>query len=723
MLEPPNDGGLSGRPTKRIRRPRQHISCIPCRERKIKCDRNVPNCATCVRRGVVDQCRWGDDRDGDISDSLRSYNSEPFVENVTIHAPNRTMNGRTDVVESGHRERPPSRPSPLQHPGQEFRSSPPNVDDKKSNTRLAELYSLRFSRWKQLLLCRAHLIPHRPAMSNIVSYYMQELEPLLNCVNGDILVDQFESMWNNLGVVYRNESAVDSDGDALTHSGPLAFQDFWTNMKNYGLLALALSIVYVAYDSLSLDQIHAMDLLGDCNSRDDVTQVLERIYTASEYFLHESQYEDHATLWSLQAILLQQRRHYRMGYFSTATVWHARAVRIGYMLGLSRLGSTKNDLVRFRQKDSKLGPDTGVFIQNLPMFHCFELGNMPMRELARKVWTALVAQDWFVSLQLDLCYLIPEEINNTSPPASLEDSEVEALATLPMDVICDQDRISPSVYLRFRLEVSRCSRLLSQICSKSFVQEATPIPPMEEVFKVENILNNISSKLPDYFRMDGDTERSLPMQLIHAKCPYLTVQRLFLHENIQHVTLRLHSLYFKKGLVDKTHRKSVDACIQAAKEMVQIWEVLQSTMNSNRDVPYLKWHLLIAASVFTSVVASKIAHPDMESLHGIDLGQQQEALEKAVYFLEEIRPENSLGTTGLSNTISRLSQYCRRRKGKTHSGQDKMMYPNRDTSQNPLIPDLNLLLPMNSLTESGNDVNNFWDINTLASDFSPWSSF
>lgn len=52
-----------------------------------------------------------------------------------------------------------------------------------------------------------------------------------------------------------------------------------------------------------------------------------------------------------------------------------------------------------------------------------------------------------------------------------------------------------------------------------------------------------------------------------------------------------------------------------------------------------------------------------------------------------------------------------------------MMYPNRDTTQNPLIPDLNLLLPMNSLTESGNDVNNFWDINTLASDFSPWSSF
>ena len=101
MLEPPNDGGLSGRPTKRIRRPRQHISCIPCRERKIKCDRNVPNCATCVRRGVVDQCRWGDDRDGDISDSLRSYNSEPLVENVTIHAPKRTMNGRADVVESG----------------------------------------------------------------------------------------------------------------------------------------------------------------------------------------------------------------------------------------------------------------------------------------------------------------------------------------------------------------------------------------------------------------------------------------------------------------------------------------------------------------------------------------------------------------------------------------------------------------------------------------------
>lgn len=627
-----------------------------------------------------------------------------------------------DAGVSGPRERPPSRPSPVPHPSQGFRSSP-HANEKKSNMRLAELYSLKFSLWKQLLLCRVHLIPNRLAMSNIVSYYMQELEPLLNCVNGAILEDQFESMWNNLEVVYRSENARDSNAGVLTESGPLAFQEFWANMKNYGLLALALSILYVSYDSQSLDQIHAMNLLGDCNSQDDVTQVLERVYAASEYFLHESQYEDHATLWSLQAILLQQRRHYRMGYFSAATVWHARAVRIGHMLGLSRLGSTKNDLVRFRERSSKLGPDTEVFIQNLPMFHCFELGNMPMRELARKVWTALVAQDWFVSLQLDLCYLIPEEINNTSPPASLEDSEVEALATLPMDVICDQERITPNVYLRFRLEVSRCCRLISQTCSKSFVQEATPIPPMEDVLKIESNLETISSTLPDYFRMDGNVERSLPVQFIHAKCPYLTVQRLFLHENIQHATLRLHSLYFKKGLFDKAYRKSVDACIRAAKETVHVWEVLQSTMSSNRDVPYLKWHLLIAASVFTYVVGNKIAWPDMESLNDIDLGSQQEALEKAVYFLEQIRPEKSLGATGLAHITSRLSQYCRRRKGKAQSSQNNTISNNGGASQDSVIPDLNLLLPMNSLTETGTDANAFWDINTLASDFSPWSSF
>jgi hypothetical protein len=47
------------------RRRRHPLSCVPCKDRKIKCDRNVPNCSSCVVRGIQRQCRWGDERDYD----------------------------------------------------------------------------------------------------------------------------------------------------------------------------------------------------------------------------------------------------------------------------------------------------------------------------------------------------------------------------------------------------------------------------------------------------------------------------------------------------------------------------------------------------------------------------------------------------------------------------------------------------------------------------------
>lgn len=54
---------MNSQSTKVKRRKRAVLSCTECKQRKIKCDRNVPNCGSCVRRGVAHLCRWGDERD------------------------------------------------------------------------------------------------------------------------------------------------------------------------------------------------------------------------------------------------------------------------------------------------------------------------------------------------------------------------------------------------------------------------------------------------------------------------------------------------------------------------------------------------------------------------------------------------------------------------------------------------------------------------------------
>lgn len=54
---------INSQSSKVKRRKRAVLSCTECKQRKIKCDRNVPNCGSCVRRGVAHLCRWGDERD------------------------------------------------------------------------------------------------------------------------------------------------------------------------------------------------------------------------------------------------------------------------------------------------------------------------------------------------------------------------------------------------------------------------------------------------------------------------------------------------------------------------------------------------------------------------------------------------------------------------------------------------------------------------------------
>ncbi|PWN52454.1 hypothetical protein IE53DRAFT_281451 [Violaceomyces palustris] len=63
IQEKDQNGSKEGASGRTKRRKRAILSCTECKQRKIKCDRNVPNCSSCVRRGVAHLCKWGDERD------------------------------------------------------------------------------------------------------------------------------------------------------------------------------------------------------------------------------------------------------------------------------------------------------------------------------------------------------------------------------------------------------------------------------------------------------------------------------------------------------------------------------------------------------------------------------------------------------------------------------------------------------------------------------------
>ena len=524
---------------------------------------------------------------------------------------------------------------------------------------LSELWLKNKHQWRTALIIDLSLMPDRSTMRSIFAYYINEIEPTLNLINGIILGSQLDELFDNIESLYgMNTDGLDQDHLA-DHASAGLCQSFWSNFENYGLISLSFSILYLAYDTIPLAELHSMGLLLDCNVLHDVVRNLEKIYSISEYFLRQSKFEENGTLWVLKSMMIQQRRHYRMNRPLLAATWHSMAVRIARNMGLSRLGDTLEDLERFRDGTHSDNQVPKLFLQGLGAFRQFREGDMAQRELARKIWNAIVIQDWFVSVQIDLNYSISEEMNQTCPPALLDDKEVCSLATLPLETLKDSDRISQNNFLRIKLEIGRTSRLLSEACSKSLAATGSLMPPFETVLMINRMLGDIQASLPSYFHLHCSRQHIFTDQQLHSMYPYLNIQRLFVHETLHHQLLRLHTIYLINGLFNKDYRLSVHACIESAKVIVFVWEELQRLSNPNQHAPQLKWHLLLSGAVLAYIVSAKIAKPFSEALVNLPLEIIQEELEKVVSLLEKIRPGKNLGPYGLSFPITSLQQFCR----------------------------------------------------------------
>jgi len=73
-------------------RNRDPISCQPCRNRKVACDREEP-CGSCVKHKMVDKCLYR-------KPDLPSPDSEPQKPSTTTNRPSGQRNGRDANVES-----------------------------------------------------------------------------------------------------------------------------------------------------------------------------------------------------------------------------------------------------------------------------------------------------------------------------------------------------------------------------------------------------------------------------------------------------------------------------------------------------------------------------------------------------------------------------------------------------------------------------------------------
>ncbi|WFC96496.1 hypothetical protein MBRA1_003157 [Malassezia brasiliensis] len=625
----------------KVRRVRKHVSCIECRARKIKCDRNVPNCSSCVQRGLRDHCRWGDERDG----QLPPKHEHESLQNATVY----------DVLAES--DAPPM-------PMDVRRRTPLPAAIETRATPLAQLYKADREAWERAMAPYFAQLPAPHHMDHLVQFYLRELEPIISCMNAVLF-------WNEYGMLRANlapsaeaatpahditERIIGSLGGASPRADPRASSAFWTRPESYALLGLLFVVLHTACDTMPPETLIARRVLPHGDTPDALAVALDRLHAASVHFVHESDAHDYPTLWTLQSIILLQRKALLAMRIPESAIWMSMALRLAQLMGLNRLGSAADDVARLQRNEPSVQPADRDILQRMPWLREFAEDDLPRRELGRKVWATLVMIDWLKSMHIDYTYMVPDEMNCTAPPAALTDDEVVRIASLPKAILRDPNRVSPSVFGRVMLELSRCVRQVSTLLMGRMSRHLSLMLDYADAMRVDRQINEVLARLPPYFRFDGIAEISDEVRAAHAQHPYLALQRLFLQEQIHFRLLCLHSPYLPLALRDAQYRRSLTACIEGARVTVAVWEELQRTENPNQQMHYMKWHLLSAAVVLDRVIGS-MHHTDT-SPPPSDYARLKTTLRKAVHFLESHNILTSIERVRGYQALGSLRQFC-----------------------------------------------------------------
>lgn len=530
---------------------RVNLSCLPCRSRKIKCDRNVPNCSSCVRRGIQHKCRWGDERDEIISRSGKSNNGD-LVEGVV----NEVMR-RLDQKNSTERETYSIASATLSpclgqgdHPG--------------SRT------------WSQHI----QWLPSRAECVDRVLYYTRHINPFINVVNSHQLLSQLDSFFLEGG---SNATGV-----------------IWRERKKWGLASLIFAILQLVHDhtadpSDSTTKFHDAALYFMLNSDhmyDPTLWILQSMAVLREHLLHKVPFRA-VIMWHSIAIRLAQS----MGLHRLGSV-----VQDVHLL---QSEPSDEDLDGPHSHSSLVQVCQNIRYGFLWGQH-FSEGDLVSREIGRKVWHNLLGFDWLASNHANHTYVISDGSTFTAPPASLDDDEVLQLNARDPDVmdrLLDSQRPSEASYLRAMTSHAHSTRRLVDLENENRVLQGKSRLDQDTIISLDREYRSVLAALPEYFILDGVTELQSHVQQIHREKSYLTVQRFVLYQWVHYQLMVIHSPYLIPGLRGTSLRHHSDESIRSARFIIKMYRKIHSM-----DAPIEQQFALLAQVLFAALVLHFAIH-------------------------------------------------------------------------------------------------------------------
>jgi hypothetical protein len=195
------------------RRPRQPINCAPCRQSKLKCDRQQP-CASCSRRNCIDSCTYrstqrntrrnppeSTDHDGiarsspSRQGSAPTITSDPSPQNLQPFIPNLLQPSLTSDVQQHQNDTHTQWDALLQRPIDQMGQSEMNTDDPfthPGNFCFPFPFGPKVSQQELLAI-----LPPKNCCDYLITEYFMRLSPLFHILHGPTFQKQYNAFRNN----------------------------------------------------------------------------------------------------------------------------------------------------------------------------------------------------------------------------------------------------------------------------------------------------------------------------------------------------------------------------------------------------------------------------------------------------------------------------------------------------------------------------------------------
>lgn len=182
-------------------------------------------------------------------------------------------------------------------------------------------------------------------------------------------------------------------------------------------------------------------------------------------------------------------------------------------------------------------------------------------EMRRRTWASVVQFDTLLSIQFGLPGTIKDSLCDTAEPLNLLEEDLGENMTEPPQARPDTLH-TPMAFLLAKTKIARIYRDIVDLI------ESIKPTSYGEVMRLESVLNNIYSSIPDGLKM-------LPLTQTLNDTPDITMQRFELTVLYHRAKCFLHYRYIAFGHTDSEYVYSQSTCVEAALNILQCHQTLK----------------------------------------------------------------------------------------------------------------------------------------------------